>query len=92
MGREVRRVALDEEGPAHADYNEAAHDAYFAAQDAGRTVANTAENLRFLLLSLYTSGYGHNIDPTSDRGQALLDSLLDAAEGRPFKAFDFRAG
>lgn len=78
------------DAPPSAPYDEAAHDAFFAAEEAGTEVENTATNLRFLLLGLYTSGCAGAVDLNTARGQALLDTLLDAAEGRAFKPFDFR--
>ena len=78
------------DAPPSAPYDEAAHDAYHAAQDRRERVENTETNLRVLALALYTCGYGAHIDPQSDAGQDLLDTLLDAGEGRPFIPFDFR--
>lgn len=75
------------EAPPSVPYDEAAHDAYYAAEDAGTRVENNAVNLRFLLTSLYTSAGGAP-DPQSDRFGDYLDCLLDAAEGRPFIPFD----
>lgn len=81
-------LLLDKDDPL---YDEAAHDAFYAAEEAGTEVENTTTNLRFLLLGLYTSGCAGAADLNTDRGQALLDTLLDAAEGRAFKPFDFRS-
>lgn len=84
---------LDDEmpdAPASAPYDAVAHDSFYAAMEAKSPVANTTANLRFLLTSLYTSGCGGGVDIHSDQGQALLTTLLDAAEGRPFIPFNFR--
>ncbi|USN13950.1 hypothetical protein KABACHOK_01140 [Brevundimonas phage vB_BpoS-Kabachok] len=70
-------------------HDEDAHEAYHTAMDRGAPVANTEANLRFLALDLYASGFGADLDPQSAAGQALLDTLLDAGEGRPFTPFNF---
>lgn len=83
-------LLLDEETNPSALDVEAALTAYHRAQDNRTQVDNTATNLRFLMLALYTAGYGVDIDPQSDAGQDLLTCLLDAGEGRAFIPYDFR--
>lgn len=83
-------LLLDDEAILEGADVEAALAAYHRAQDDRTKVDNTAANLRFLALALYTAGYGVDIDPQSDAGQDLLTCLLDAGEGRAFIPFDFR--
>ncbi|UTC28141.1 hypothetical protein GURKE_01100 [Brevundimonas phage vB_BpoS-Gurke] len=61
------------------------HERYFEAADAGVAVENTAQNLRWLLISIYTSGgTGDLWALTAEQRDPILDTLLDAGEGRPF--------
>lgn len=67
------------------DREEKIFEHYYAAADAGAQVKNTLENLRILLIGLYTSGAGVGMDGWSDDDVTLfLDALSDAGEGRPF--------
>ena len=92
LDKDIPLLLEEEEPPVSLDalYDEAAHDAYHTAVDRGVRVENTEANLRFLALDLYASGCADGTDWRSTRGQALLDTLLDAGEGRPFVAFNFR--
>lgn len=58
---------------------------YFDAANAGVAVENTEQNLRWLLTSLYTrGGTGDLWAMTAEQRDPILDTLLDAGEGRPF--------
>ena len=57
--------------------------------DCDGPVANSVENLRHLLTGLYVGVLGHLLDAPELQGReealdALLTSVLDAAEGRSF--------
>jgi hypothetical protein len=49
------------------------------------TFDNTAEALRQLLLEIYTTGLLWDDGVPESERQRLLDTVLDAAEGRAFK-------
>ena len=68
------------------DRDEKVFEHYHAAADAGQRVENTLDNLRTMLLGLYTSGAGDGLMTWRGEDRDLfLGMLLEAGEGRRFQ-------
>lgn len=67
------------------DREEKVFEHYDAAADSGGKLANTLDNIRYMLLRLYTSGAGEGLMTWREEDrEKFLDMLLDAGEGKDF--------